>query len=119
MPFLDKGGQKCPHLNSTVLSKKTPKNSSKHFRLPQTVEYEPGTHVPPQSHPPLFVCTMVVCRWSMVFGGSVWFGERLPDLVPLVLSAECGYVLSDESVLVVGDDEGTGFSKRSRKDCRN
>ncbi len=35
----------------------------------------------------------------MVFSGSVWFGERLLDLV---LPAECGSMLSDESVLVVG-----------------
>ncbi len=52
----------------------------------------------------------------MVFSGSVWFGERLLDLV---LPAECGSMLSDESVLVVGDDEGTGFSERSGKDCRH
>jgi hypothetical protein len=34
VPFLDKGGQKCPHLNGTVLSKKTPKNS-KSFTPPK------------------------------------------------------------------------------------
>ncbi len=45
----------------------------------------------------------------MVFGGSVWFGERLLDLVPLVLSAECGSVLSDESMLL--SDESVLESK--------
>jgi hypothetical protein len=34
MHFLDKGGQKCPHLNDTVWSNITPKKSSKHFFSP-------------------------------------------------------------------------------------
>jgi len=39
----------------------------------------------------------------------VWFGEHLLDLVPLVLSAECGSVLSDESMLL--SDESVLESK--------
>jgi len=54
MHFLDRGRQKYPHLNGTVLSNITPKISSKHFWPPQTVGYEPGTRVPPQSRPHLF-----------------------------------------------------------------